>query len=71
TNYVFAHSKYSSVLGQENVLSGLLTNADEPDWAAERTRAERAAAERAASGSERATGNVVAPESKGAHDGNP
>ncbi len=29
TNYVFAHSKYSSVLGQENVLSGLLTDADE------------------------------------------
>ena len=32
TNYVFAHSKYSSVLGQSNVLSGLLTaaDADEP-----------------------------------------
>lgn len=29
TNYVFAHSKYSSVLGQSNVLSGLLANADE------------------------------------------
>jgi sigma-E factor negative regulatory protein RseA len=29
TNYVFAHSKYSSVLGQSNVLSGLLTAADE------------------------------------------
>jgi sigma-E factor negative regulatory protein RseA len=29
TNYVFAHSKYSSVLGQSNVLSGLLTPADE------------------------------------------
>ncbi len=25
TNYVFAHSQYSSVLGQRNVLSGLLT----------------------------------------------
>ena len=25
TNYVFAHSQYSSVLGQSNVLSGLLT----------------------------------------------
>jgi sigma-E factor negative regulatory protein RseA len=29
TNYVFAHSKYSSALGQSNVLSGLLTAADE------------------------------------------
>jgi sigma-E factor negative regulatory protein RseA len=28
TNYVFAHSRYSSVLGQSNVLSGLLTDAD-------------------------------------------
>ena len=28
TNYVFAHSKYSSVLGQSNVISGLLTAAD-------------------------------------------
>jgi sigma-E factor negative regulatory protein RseA len=31
TNYVFAHSKYSSVLGQSNVLSELLTDADERD----------------------------------------
>ena len=31
TNYVFAHSKYSSGLGQSNVLSGLLADADEPD----------------------------------------
>jgi sigma-E factor negative regulatory protein RseA len=29
TNYVFAHSKYSSMLGQSNVLSGLLSAADE------------------------------------------
>ena len=29
TNYVFAHSKYSSVLGQSNVLSDLLTDADD------------------------------------------
>jgi len=29
TNYVFAHSQYSSVLGQRNVLSGLLVDADE------------------------------------------
>jgi sigma-E factor negative regulatory protein RseA len=41
TNYVFAHSKYSSVLGQENVLSGLLADADEPEGAAgDRARAE-------------------------------
>jgi sigma-E factor negative regulatory protein RseA len=71
TNYVFAHSKYSSVLGQENVLSGLLADADEPDWATERTRAERAAAERAASGSGEAAGNVAGRESKAAHDGTP
>jgi sigma-E factor negative regulatory protein RseA len=29
TNYVFAHSQYSSVLGRRNVLSGLLADADE------------------------------------------
>jgi negative regulator of sigma E activity len=29
TNYVFAHSKYSTVLGQRNVLTGLLTDGDE------------------------------------------
>jgi sigma-E factor negative regulatory protein RseA len=29
TNYVFAHSRYSSVLGQSNVLSSLLADADE------------------------------------------
>src|ERR1700678_3011541 len=34
TNYVFAHSKYSSVLGQSNVLSGLLSEADEQEPAA-------------------------------------
>jgi sigma-E factor negative regulatory protein RseA len=31
TNYVFAHSKYSSVLGQRNMLSELLTDADDRD----------------------------------------
>jgi len=31
TNYVFAHSKYSSVLGQSNVLSGLLSEADDEE----------------------------------------
>ena len=34
TNYVFAHSKYSSVLGQSNVLSNLLSDADEQEAAA-------------------------------------
>jgi hypothetical protein len=29
TNYVFAHSKYSSTLGQRNVLSGLI--GEQPD----------------------------------------
>ena len=29
TNYVFAHSQYSSLLGERNVLSGLLADADE------------------------------------------
>jgi sigma-E factor negative regulatory protein RseA len=33
TSYVFAHSKYSSVLGQSNVLSGLLTDADDQEAA--------------------------------------
>jgi sigma-E factor negative regulatory protein RseA len=31
TNYVFAHSKYSSALGHSNVLSELLTDADARD----------------------------------------
>jgi negative regulator of sigma E activity len=34
TNYVFAHSKYSSSLGQSNVLTGLLTEADDQEQAA-------------------------------------
>jgi hypothetical protein len=29
TSYVFAHSRYSSVLGQSNVLSGLLADDEE------------------------------------------
>ncbi len=29
TSYVFAHSRYSSMMGQSNVLSGLLTDADQ------------------------------------------
>jgi len=30
TSYVFAHSKYSSMLGESNMLSGLLTDSDDP-----------------------------------------
>jgi sigma-E factor negative regulatory protein RseA len=30
TNYVFAHSKYSSLLGQRDVLTGLMVESDEP-----------------------------------------
>jgi hypothetical protein len=33
TNYVFAHSKYSSVLGQRGVLADLLIEDDEPQTA--------------------------------------
>jgi sigma-E factor negative regulatory protein RseA len=43
TNYVFAHSKYSSVLGQNDVLNDLLSGADAEDAGA--------AAEAAAAGS--------------------
>jgi sigma-E factor negative regulatory protein RseA len=56
TNYVFAHSKYSSGLGQSNVLSGLL--ADPAESAA-------------AAGDGRALGDAAAQRSKGAHDGSP
>jgi hypothetical protein len=34
TNYVFAHSKYSSVMGQNDVLNDLLSAADAEDAAA-------------------------------------
>jgi hypothetical protein len=34
TSYVFAHSKYSSGLGQSNVLSGLLADSDDEEPAA-------------------------------------
>jgi hypothetical protein len=44
TNYVFAHSKYSSVLGQNDVLNDLLSEADSEDAGA----AAAAAAGRAA-----------------------
>lgn len=38
TSYVFAHSKYSSGLGQSNVLSGLLADAEEQSPPAEGTK---------------------------------
>jgi sigma-E factor negative regulatory protein RseA len=44
TNYVFAHSQYSSVLGQRNVLSGLLADADEQQVAGNGRAANDAAA---------------------------
>jgi sigma-E factor negative regulatory protein RseA len=43
TNYVFAHSKYSSVLGQNDVLNDLLSNADAEDAAAAAARDSRVA----------------------------
>ncbi len=44
TNYVFAHSKYSSVMGQNDVLNDLLSEADAEDaGAADRPRDARAA----------------------------
>lgn len=60
TNYVFAHSKYSSVLGQRNVLSGLLAEAGD-DEAANVTAAAGA----------HAGSDTAAQRSKGAHDGSP
>ena len=48
TNYVFAHSKYSSVLGKSNVLSGLLADADEQDPASSGRAAAGAAVNNAA-----------------------
>jgi sigma-E factor negative regulatory protein RseA len=43
TNYVFAHSKYSSVMGQNDVLNDLLSNADAEDGAGDLPRDARAA----------------------------
>jgi sigma-E factor negative regulatory protein RseA len=59
TNYVFAHSKYSSVLGQSNVLSGLLTDADEQDASAAENRQVSE------------TDEGVTQRTKGARDGSP
>jgi hypothetical protein len=56
TNYVFAHSKYSSVLGQNDVLNDLLSGADAEDAGA-------AAAAAAAAGSNgRAVNDAAAPQ---------
>jgi hypothetical protein len=44
TNYVFAHSKYSAVMGQNDVLNDLLSAADAEDAPpADRSRDDRAA----------------------------
>jgi hypothetical protein len=56
TNYVFAHSKYSSVLGQNDVLNDLLSEADPEDAAAA-----AAGAAAAASPAARSPGMPVAP----------
>ena len=48
TNYVFAHSRYSSVLGQSNVLSGLLAEGDAADGGSVDTPAASPAASDAA-----------------------
>jgi sigma-E factor negative regulatory protein RseA len=58
TNYVFAHSKYSSALGQSNVLTDLLADADEDVGANDGASNGRAVSD-------------AALESKGAHDGTP
>jgi hypothetical protein len=42
TNYVFAHSKYSSVMGQNDVLNDLLSEAD-ADAAGDASQDRRAA----------------------------
>ena len=50
TSYVFAHSRYSSVLGQSNVLSGLLADADEQTPSGSGPAVDEAAVNRAAGG---------------------
>ncbi len=50
TSYVFAHSRYSSVLGQSNVLSGLLADADEPGPPGSGVAVDEPAVNRAAGG---------------------
>ncbi len=47
TNYVFAHSKYSSVLGQNDVLNDLLAGADAEDAAISQPSGKQGAANRA------------------------
>ena len=72
TSYVFAHSRYSSVLGQSNVLSGLLTDSDEQDAA---TQAAAAGAGAVQAGAVQAgavpTADRMEPRTKDAHDGSP
>ena len=50
TNYVFAHSKYSSVLGQNDVLNDLLSGADAEDAGAAAAAAAAASNGRAVNG---------------------
>jgi len=50
TSYVFAHSRYSSVLGQSNVLSGLLADADEQNPSSSGAAVDEAAVDRAGGG---------------------
>ena len=57
TNYVFAHSKYSSVLGQNDVLNDLLSGADAEDAAA--------AASSAAASNGRAVNDAAVPQPPG------
>jgi hypothetical protein len=64
TNYVFAHSKYSSVLGQNDVLNDLLSGADAED-AASAAAAASASAAAAAASSGRAVNDAAAPQSPG------
>jgi sigma-E factor negative regulatory protein RseA len=58
TNYVFAHSKYSSVLGQNDVLNDLLSGSDAEDAAA-------AAAAAAAGSNGRAVNDAAVPQPPG------
>jgi sigma-E factor negative regulatory protein RseA len=61
TNYIFAHSKYSSVLGQSNVLSGLLADADEQEPAAKARAVNGAAVSHAAMEQPPAPDTRIAP----------
>jgi sigma-E factor negative regulatory protein RseA len=75
TNYVFAHSKYSSVLGQSNVLSGLLADADEEQSPAKveasAATVNDAAIQRPAVLTRPAVHQPLLPDTRIAHDGLP